>query len=88
LGLTLYALTSLSADLSKTQTFLALLLTIVPVTFAFSCIFYLTVEKPGIVLANLISTRKTATAAQIAEAINRTRADAMAQCRQRGADQK
>jgi peptidoglycan/LPS O-acetylase OafA/YrhL len=65
LGLTLYALTSLSADLSKTQAFLALLFTVVPVTFAFSCILYLTVEKPGIVLANRISTRKTATAANV-----------------------
>ena len=88
LGLTLYALTSLSADLSRTQTFLALLFTVVPVTFVFSCILYLTVEKPGIVLANLISTRRTATAVQIAEATNRARADAMAQYRQRGADQK
>jgi peptidoglycan/LPS O-acetylase OafA/YrhL len=58
ISLMLYALTSVFVDLSKTEVFLALLVTVPPVTFAFSCILYLTVEKPGVVLGNLISIRK------------------------------
>jgi peptidoglycan/LPS O-acetylase OafA/YrhL len=45
--------------ISQTEAFLSLLVTVTPLTFALACILYLTVEKPGIVLGNLISIRKT-----------------------------
>lgn len=72
ISLILYALTSLFVDLSQTDTFLALLVTVTPLTFAFTCILYITVEKPGVVLGNLISIRKTAANVRTSAAIPRT----------------
>jgi peptidoglycan/LPS O-acetylase OafA/YrhL len=60
ISLMLYVLTSLFVDITQTKAFLFLLVSVTPLTFALACFFYLTVEKPGIVLGNLISIRKTA----------------------------
>jgi peptidoglycan/LPS O-acetylase OafA/YrhL len=73
ISLMLYGLASLFVDPSKTGAFLALLVTVAPLTLAFTCILYLTVEKPGVVLGTLMSTRQAAAASvQKTAAIPRT----------------
>lgn len=62
ISLMLYTLTLLFVDIPKTEVFLLLIVTVAPLTFAFTCILYLAVERPGIVLGNLISIRKPKTA--------------------------
>jgi peptidoglycan/LPS O-acetylase OafA/YrhL len=59
ISVVLYALTWFFIDLSKTEAFLLLVIIVVPFTLAFASILYLSVERPGVMLGDVISGLKS-----------------------------
>jgi peptidoglycan/LPS O-acetylase OafA/YrhL len=71
MSVVLYVLTYLFVHTSKIEVFLSLFVIVTPLTFALACILYLTIERPGIVLGNLLSARTTKVANVLAAAASR-----------------